>query len=132
MAPRNLPPLGPPPAHCLPPIPEPLCNCIANRKLVVKLQTECQRRLELGYNLVAKLYYQLENLGELSLSIKAPDELETSACGEPDMDRLGTTSDELNPRTTNRIDQVCDAPRDETHTAQVHPRDAVSGVHEKN
>ncbi|KAJ7875722.1 hypothetical protein B0H14DRAFT_3130635 [Mycena olivaceomarginata] len=48
------------------------------------------------------------------------------------MDRLGTTSDELNPRTTNRIDQVCDAPRDETHTPQVHPRDAVSGVHEKN
>ncbi|KAJ7897874.1 hypothetical protein B0H14DRAFT_2557390 [Mycena olivaceomarginata] len=67
-----------------------------------------------------------------ALSIKARDELETSACGEPDMEHLGTTSDELNPRTTNRIDQVCDAPRDETHTEQLHPRDAVSGVHEKN
>ncbi|KAJ7504094.1 hypothetical protein B0H11DRAFT_1905970 [Mycena galericulata] len=120
MAPRSLPPLGPPPAHCLPPVPaftEPICrNCIANWKLVVKLQAECQRlsrdvvksqeqRFDLGFNMVARLFREFEDLYESCT--KTADEVDPSA---PDMKHTDHTSerseDESDPRTTNRIEQA--------------------------
>ncbi|KAJ7768771.1 hypothetical protein B0H14DRAFT_3165058 [Mycena olivaceomarginata] len=63
MAPRNLPPLGPPPAHSLPPVPAfcaPLCRtCVGNWKSIVRLQDECRRLIgELQFTKIEKLYYE--------------------------------------------------------------------------
>ncbi|KAJ7805810.1 hypothetical protein B0H14DRAFT_3770207 [Mycena olivaceomarginata] len=213
MAPRSLPPLEPPPAHCLPPVPaftEPICrNCIGNWKLVVKLQAECKRlsrdvvkqqeqRFDLGFNMVARLFHEFEDLYESYFKAsgtkpqvdpsapnmkhtdhtsersgdesdpritsrieqtvasqdeafyhefedlaesctKAPDEVDPSARGVPDMGHTGHTSerpeDKSDPRTTKRIDQaVSDAPKGESRTEQIqlHSQDTqgtMSGVY---
>ncbi|KAJ7884327.1 hypothetical protein B0H14DRAFT_2564385 [Mycena olivaceomarginata] len=82
-------------------------------------------------------YHEFEDLAESCT--KAPDEVDPSARGVPDMGHIGHTSERpennSDSRTTKRIDQAkSDAPKGESRAEQIqlHPQDtqgAMAGVY---